>query len=162
MRYLLLLLLISPAWGQSIIISGGHRSIVMSSRSKTVQKTVVKPHKVVTKTKVIATVPVVTVTRKPNYVVMFTSRSCGPCQTWKLNEMPRMIARGIHVREIEMSDPANSEWSSQVSRYPTFWVCDGETETRLESLVGFTSCDTLAARITSYRSPRLAENTVRT
>ena len=90
-----------------------------------------------------------TVTRKPNYVVMFTSLSCGPCQSWKRTERHKLIARGIPVVEIEMSDPVNARWSSQIRSYPTFWVCDGESQTRIESLVGFTSCDTLAGRVTS-------------
>jgi len=119
----------------------------MSSRStNVVERTIVTPHKVVERTKVVERV---IVTRKPNYVVMFTSRSCGPCQSWKRTERHKLIARGIPVVEIEMSDPVNARWSSQVAAYPTFWVCDGESQTRLESLVGFTASDTLAARVTS-------------
>jgi len=166
MKYLALLLLISPAFGQSITTSGGGRSIMMSSRPVSpvvapiepvsrafdaelaaLQREIVELRQQLS-ARDSASRPVVTVA-KPDYVVMFTASYCQPCQQWKRTEKTKLKSRGIQVVEIEMTDPANYRWRSQVSSYPTFWVCDGETQTRSSAFVGYVSADSLEQTLTA-------------
>lgn len=66
-------------------------------------------------------------TRK-RYLAMFTASYCGPCQTWKLQQKPRVVAAGYTVVEYEMTSAYNKQkYGSRISSYPTFVVIDWDT-----------------------------------
>ena len=91
----------------------------------------------------------VTKTRKPDYVIMFSSPSCVPCQTWKRTEKSKLTAKGIPFREINMAIVANQTDYRSIVRYPTFRVYNGETSEIIRQWVGSVDSETLASSVTS-------------
>lgn len=58
------------------------------------------------------------------YLACFTSKHCGPCQTWKQTVLPRLKAAGYHVELVDMDLPSSRKYADNISRYPSFVVCD--------------------------------------
>jgi hypothetical protein len=90
------------------------------------------------------------------YLAMFTSASCGPCQQWKRNVLPQLQSAGYHVRLISMDDPANREkYRNRITRYPSFAVIDWHTGSWLSGVtVGSIS---KAAAVRMLDGPRLKQ-----
>ena len=61
------------------------------------------------------------------YLAFFTSKHCGPCQTWKRNVLPRLKAAGYHVELVDMDLPSSQQYRDNIPRYPGFVVCDWDT-----------------------------------
>lgn len=62
------------------------------------------------------------------YLAMFTASYCGPCQTWKSTQKPKVESAGFTVREFEMTNAENREkYSDRISRFPTFVIIDWDT-----------------------------------
>jgi hypothetical protein len=141
------LLLCSVADAQSISVSGGRKSLIISGvGSKGTPKHIV-PEKQETiavssggsdpvlleKTEnpnrfKFSTKSAETVKESRRYLAMFTASYCGPCQSWKRNVKPQLEAAGHHVQVIEMTDPANcSRYGRRISSLPSFIVCDWDT-----------------------------------
>ena len=124
MRYLLLLLLISPAFGQSVIMSSGHRSIVMSSRStKTVEKTVVTPRnvKVVERTKIVeraVDVPVDIEFR----LQLWTAPWCGLCPSAHAEAKAAAAELGCVVELIDYDSYPDIRRQAKVTGPPTLCI----------------------------------------
>ena len=95
--------------------------------------------------------------RKQDYVVMFSAKWCGPCQTAKLNEVVQIKSQGIPVRVIDITE--ETEWASKASRLPTWWICDGETQTRIgDPIVGRVQASMIVEKLRSRTVTRQKAN----
>lgn len=83
------------------------------------------------------------------YLAMFTASYCGPCQTWKRQQKPRVEAAGYTVREYEMTVTANLQlYGSRIPRYPGFVVVDWDTGEWLSApVIGGITADTAIAML---------------
>ena len=73
------------------------------------------------------------------YLVVFTTSSCSPCQSWKRTHLPRIEALGHKVRIIDVD--RDSMW--RVTTVPTFWVVDRATKKVVRTFVGIATAETL-------------------
>lgn len=102
--FALVLFLCSTACAQSFVISGGQRSMIISGSGPATQQTVtevetktrITPRKTVTKTETTITEPVY-----QDYVVVFTTVGCPPCQMMKQQTIPELRRRKVKVIEID-------------------------------------------------------------
>lgn len=76
------------------------------------------------------------------YIVLFTASYCGPCRTWKKNELPKLHAIGRDVRQINIQ--TNTQYG--ISVVPTFVIYSRTTRKELRRYVGYTSADVLMSR----------------
>jgi hypothetical protein len=62
------------------------------------------------------------------FLAMFTANYCGPCQSWKANQKPKLEKSGYVVREYEMTVTRHQQkWGKKIRSYPTFVVVDWDT-----------------------------------
>lgn len=136
-RILFAMLMCSTAMGQSISVSGGKSSFIVSGTKppEIVQVTSGDSEPVnlektdrETRFKFSSKMPVEPAKPQRRYLAMFTANYCGPCQTWKRNTKPQLEAAGYTVQIIELTDPVNQKkYGRRISRVPTFIVCDWDT-----------------------------------
>lgn len=78
--------------------------------------------------------------REGTYIVLFTTRNCGPCQRWKRDERPKLDAARIPITIVDVDE--DGRWG--VSRVPTFWIVDLKTRKPLRKFsAGYLSAETL-------------------
>lgn len=136
------LLICATASGQSLVISGGNRSLAISgSRPVVVQKQIetkvrtrVTPRKVITKTET----TVEHSSSGQDYVVVFTTARCSPCQAMKLKVIPELKRRKVHVVLIE--DPSIAAQYG-VTQFPVVMVARNGRQKKRWS--GFVSTESL-------------------
>lgn len=153
------LLICATASGQSLVISGGNRSLAISgSRPVVVQKQIetkvrtrVTPRKVITKTET-----TVEHSRSgQDYVVVFTTAGCSPCQRMKATVIPELKRRKVQVVLIE--DQAIAAQYG-VTQFPVVMVARNGKQRKRWS--GFVSTSSLLQVIqTQETSPQEQPNT---
>jgi len=140
-----ILFLCSTASAQSFVISGGHRSMIVSGTGPVVAqpaavevetkvKTRVTPRKVITKTET----TVESVRRDQDYVVVFTTQGCPPCVAMKSLTIPELKRRKVHVVLIEDSAVA-AQYG--VTQFPVVMVARNGKQKKRWS--GFVSTESL-------------------
>ena len=92
--------------------------------------------------------PATPIHRTDNYVVMFSAKWCGQCHTAEANEVVTLRNQGVRVRVIDITE--ETEWASKASKFPTWWICDGETQTRIgDPIVGRVQVSTIVEKVRS-------------
>lgn len=99
---------------------------------------------------------------RARYLAMFTASYCGPCQSWKASEKPKLERNGYVVREYEMTVTRNKQkWGDKIRSFPTFVVVDWDTgEWVGDPIVGSLSAESIIPRL-GQQSQRPAQETVR-
>lgn len=63
------------------------------------------------------------------YLMVFTTRTCGPCNRFRTNELQSILKAGHNVEVIDLDDEENNRlYSKDVSLVPTFWIVDRKTK----------------------------------
>ena len=83
------------------------------------------------------------------FLAMFTANYCGPCQSWKRSEKPKLEKSGHVVREYEMTVTRHQQkWGKKIRSYPTFVVVDWDTGEWIGSpIVGSISAESIIPRL---------------
>ena len=96
------------------------------------------------------------------FLAMFTANYCGPCQSWKRSEKPKLEKSGHVVREYEMTVTRHQQkWGKKIRSYPTFVVVDWDTGEWIGSpIVGSISAESIIPRL-SQQPHEPAQTSVR-
>lgn len=96
------------------------------------------------------------------FLAMFTASYCGPCQSWKRSEKPKLEKSGYVVREYEMTVTRHQQkWGKKIRSYPTFVVVDWDTGEWIGSpIVGSISAESIIPRL-SQQPHEPAQTSVR-
>ncbi len=134
-------------FGQSIMLSSNGQSIVLSSRPVP-QEAAVQPVEPVTPEPVVLTPVVEAQDLSGEYVVVFTTSNCPPCNRVKEITIPELRRRKIHVREI-----ADEAIAAQygVTRFPVVMLARNKRE--LKRWSGFISAETICQSLTNSAQP---------
>lgn len=76
------------------------------------------------------------------YLVCFSASWCSPCQAWKRSEQKKIEAAGHTVMIVE---DGHVKWG--VERIPQFWIVDRGSVKPIEKITGYTSAETLLAKL---------------
>ncbi len=100
------------------------------------------------------------------FLAMFTASYCGPCQSWKASEKPKLENNGYVVQEYDMTVTRHKQmWGGRIRSLPTFVVVDWDTGEWIgEPIVGSMSAESFMPMLSKKQQREVqksAQQTVR-
>lgn len=89
------------------------------------------------------------------YLVVFTTKTCGPCRQWKANEKPKLAGQFITMVDAD----EQPQW--EVAEVPSFWIVDRATRKPIEKLTGYRSAEVLLSKLNPEQTQVVADDPVK-